>query len=76
MKRNPLTSLPDLDPAVSSILGSGAARHAVRALPRKDQRRKARERAHQEERTGKRAAYDLPFALIDAMLDLAELPLT
>lgn len=70
MKRT-ANNLPDLDPAVAAVLGVAAARQADRTLPRAERYRITRDRRHQAERKGHRAAYDLEPSVIRTLAVIA-----
>lgn len=62
----------DLDPAVAATLGAGERRRADQQLSKPERKSKAKERKKAADRRGRRALYDLPPELIDAVQQLAE----
>jgi hypothetical protein len=61
-----------LDPAVAGLLNEMEQRQADSALPRREREKKARERAKIQARRAQRATFDLPPALRQRIMDLAE----
>ena len=61
-----------LDPAVASLLPDMEHRQSDAALPRREREKKARERAKIRARREQRATFDLPPALRQRIMDLAE----
>ena len=61
-----------LDPAVAGLLNDMEHRQSDAALPRRQREKKARERAKIRARREQRATFDLPPALRQRIMDLAE----
>jgi hypothetical protein len=61
-----------LDPAVAGLLNDMEQRQSESALPRREREKKARERAKIRARRDQRATFDLPPALRQRVMDLAE----
>ena len=62
----------DLDPAVASIIGHGERRQAEAKAPPQERKKKAKERAKNKARQGRRAVYDLSPELIQEVAAIAE----
>ena len=61
-----------LDPAVAGLLSDMENRQSEAALPRREREKKARERAKMSARRDQRATFDLPPALRQRIMELAE----
>ena len=61
-----------LDPAVAGLLNDMENRQSDAALPRREREKKARERAKMTARRDQRATFDLPPALRQRIMELAE----
>jgi len=61
-----------LDPAVAGLLNDMENRQSDAALPRREREKKARERAKMSARRDQRATFDLPPALRQRIMELAE----
>jgi hypothetical protein len=72
MPEKKLERRPILDPAVAGLLDDMEHRQAESSLPRKEREKKARERAKIRARREQRATFDLPPALRQRIMDLAE----
>lgn len=71
-KEGNLIDLEALDPAVASAISYGQRRINEQRLPKAERKRVKRERAKSEARRGKRALYDLPEAMINAIKVVAD----
>ena len=72
MPEKKLERRPILDPAVAGLLDDMEHHKADSALPRREREKKARERAKIRARREQRATFDLPPALRQRIMDLAE----
>ena len=61
-----------LDPAVASLLTDMEHRQSDAALPRREREKKAREKAKMRARRDQRATFDLPPALRQRIMELAQ----
>jgi hypothetical protein len=61
-----------LDPAVAGLLSDMESRQSDAALPRREREKKARERAKINARRDQRATFDLPPALRQRIMELAQ----
>jgi len=61
-----------IDKSVEEFIRQGTDRQATARLPKAQRKAKAKERQHNDERRGQRAAYDLPTEIIDSIKRLAD----
>ena len=65
-------NLPNMDPAVESLLGQGQRRQTESHLPHNERSRKKKERDHAQKRIPNRIGLDLPVELKNRLEELAK----